>query len=148
MVSILFGTTHPESLCSWYFISCSVIVIWHSTWFNSSSFGFHNVFTYDVKYHLYADDIQLCISLYPNNKLNLSSSLKNLSHCISDIQLWMNQNLLKLNVNNTNIIFLASPYYVTIFNLFSIQCIQKIVNKLLDILLTSTYYVHSAVKKM
>jgi len=63
---------------------------------------------YRVKYHLYADDTQQYISLDPENELNYSSSLKNLEHHIADIRLWMTQNLLKLNDNKTNIIYLAS----------------------------------------
>jgi len=59
---------------------------------------------YGVKYHLYADNTQLYITLNHGNKLTFSSSLKNLEHCIPDIQLWMAQNLLKLNDNKSNII--------------------------------------------
>ena len=65
---------------------------------------------YGVKYHLYAYNTQLYISLDPDNELNFSYSLKNLEHCVADIRLCMTQNLLKLNDNKTNIIYLASPH--------------------------------------
>jgi len=61
---------------------------------------------------LYADDTQLYILLDPDNELNFSSSLNNLEHCIADIWLWMTQNLLKLNDNKTNIIYLAPAHYI------------------------------------
>jgi len=63
---------------------------------------------------LSADDTHLYIyiSLDPDTELNFSSSLKNLEHCIGDIRLWMTQNVLKLNDNKTNIIYLASPHCV------------------------------------
>jgi hypothetical protein len=67
---------------------------------------------YGVKYHLHADYTQLYISLDHDNELNISSSVKKLEHCIADIRLWMAQNLLKLNNNKTNILYLASPHCV------------------------------------
>jgi len=67
---------------------------------------------YAVKYHLYSDDTQVYILLDADNELNISSSLNNSEHCFADIRLWMTQNLLKLNDNKTNIIYLASPYCV------------------------------------
>jgi len=67
---------------------------------------------YGVKYQLYPDDTQLYISLDPDNKQNFSSFLNNLEHCIVDIRLLMTQNLLRLNDNKTNIIYLASPHCV------------------------------------
>ena len=33
-------------------------------------------------------------------------------HCIADIRLWMTQNLLRLNDNKTNILYLASPHCI------------------------------------
>jgi len=38
--------------------------------------------------------------------------LNNLKHYIADIRLWMTQNLLKLNDNKTNILYLASSHCV------------------------------------
>ena len=38
--------------------------------------------------------------------------MKNLEHYIADIRLWMTQNLLKLNENKINIIYLASSHCI------------------------------------
>ena len=54
---------------------------------------------YGVKYNLYSDDTQLYISVDPENELNVSSSLKNLEHCIDDNRFRMTRNLLKLNAD-------------------------------------------------
>ena len=60
-------------------------------------FVIHSVFTITqrcaVKYHLYADDTQLDVSLDPGNKADVSYSLENLERCIADNQLWMTSNL-------------------------------------------------------
>ena len=70
------------------------------------SLGFQR---YWVKYHLYADYTQLHISLDPDNELNVSSSLKNLEHCIADIRLCITPNLLNLNaafdIGDHNVLF-------------------------------------------
>jgi len=106
----------PESICSWY-------IIWHSFFclvfcLPLGSVLDSLVFTmytrplgiiaqrYVVKYMLYADDTQLCISLDPDNELNFSASLKYLENCIPYIRLWMTHNLLKLNYTKIYIIFL------------------------------------------
>jgi len=60
-----------------------------------------------IIYYFYVAETQLYISLDPDNELNFSSSLKNLKHSITDIWLWMIQNLLILNDNKTNIIYLV-----------------------------------------
>jgi len=51
---------------------------------------------YDIKYHLYADDTKLYVSLDHDNELNFSSSLKHLEHFLADIRLWMTKYLLDI----------------------------------------------------
>ena len=45
----------------------------------------------------------------PDSELNFSSPLKNLEHYNAGIQLWMTENLLKLNNDKINMTYLASP---------------------------------------
>ena len=61
---------------------------------------------------MYACDTQLYISLDPDNELNAYSSLENLENSIADIRLWMAHNLLRLNYNKANSIYLASTHCV------------------------------------
>lgn len=48
----------------------------------------------------YADNIQLCLSLCPDN----ITTLNLLFTCLKDIKLWMSQNFLQLNKDKTGII--------------------------------------------
>ena len=54
-----------------------------------------------VKYHFYADDIQLFIHLSPDDSLK---SFDRLRSCLSDIQVWMSENKLKVNPDKTGFI--------------------------------------------
>lgn len=53
--------------------------------------------------YLYADDIQLYISVEPRD----TASLENLSNCMSNIVQWMTANFLKLNKDKTEILIVG-----------------------------------------
>ena len=54
-----------------------------------------------VRYHFYADDTQLFIHLSPNDSLKSFDRLKS---CMNDIQVWMSEDKLKLNPDETEFI--------------------------------------------
>ena len=64
---------------------------------------------YDVRYHIYADDIQIYCSFNPRVTQSINESLDKLHQCISDIQSWMLTNKLKLNRDKTEFMIAASP---------------------------------------
>ena len=54
-----------------------------------------------LKYHLYADDIQLYISFNPSDPNSILTALAKLSACINEIRMWMTGNMLMLNDSKT-----------------------------------------------
>ncbi|KAJ0015323.1 hypothetical protein NQD34_008943 [Periophthalmus magnuspinnatus] len=61
-----------------------------------------------LRFHCYADDIQLYISTTSINP----SIHSTLTHCLTDIKNWMNHNFLKLNSDKTDFI-LIDPHNIT-----------------------------------
>ena len=57
-----------------------------------------------IHYHLYADDSQLYMSFKPSKPGSKEMCLHQLEGCISDIKLWMANNMLKLNDEKTEFI--------------------------------------------
>ena len=53
----------------------------------------------NIKYHCYADDPQVYMTLKPCDKRDdISSPIES---CITDISIWINRNMLKWNKNKT-----------------------------------------------
>lgn len=67
--------------------------------------------SYNINYHFYADDTQLYLSFDPKNRASFSDSLSTVQECIKDIKVWMNNNMLKLNDDKTEVLFISSPYF-------------------------------------
>jgi len=63
-----------------------------------------------LEYHFYADDIQLYVHFDPSSNLSIESALSTLTNCISDIQVWMTCNYLKLNNDKTEFFVAISSF--------------------------------------
>ena len=61
-----------------------------------------------IHYHLYADDNQLYMSFKPSKPGSKETCLHQLEGCISDIRLWMANNMLKLNDEKTEFIIFGT----------------------------------------
>ena len=71
--------------------------------------------SHDIKFHCYADDIQLYVSFTPSSK-GLSDAKGKLEKCIDDISIWMGLNGLKLNENKTELIVFGSKCMLSKIN--------------------------------
>ena len=63
-----------------------------------------------VKYHIYADDIQIYLEVNPNVPGDVQCALFKLMKCVEDIQRWMVENKLNLNEDKTEF-FIASSLH-------------------------------------
>ena len=62
---------------------------------------------HDIKYHCYADDIQLYISFSPNQVDSLNA-VRKLESCVEDIRVWMSSHSLKLNDEKSQFLCIGS----------------------------------------
>ena len=67
--------------------------------------------SYGLKFHFYADDTQIYLNFSAQQQLSFDECLSQVENCIVAIKSWMTQNLLKLNDEQTEILFITSPYY-------------------------------------
>ena len=67
--------------------------------------------SHNLDYHFYADDTQLYISFNPKEQSSFDLSSATMERCIREIKTWMNANMLKLNEDKTEVLFIASPHF-------------------------------------
>lgn len=58
--------------------------------------------------HFYADDSQLYLSFEPIDESNIEDIVNRVANCVSEIMHWMNNNMLKLNSDKTELIVFSS----------------------------------------
>ncbi len=66
--------------------------------------------THRLIHHFYADDTQLYLSFKPNDDVTQHEALTRIENCLKDIELWMHQNMLKLNADKTEVMLFSSKH--------------------------------------
>ena len=80
-----------------------------------------------LSYHSYADDTQLYMTMDHSNN-NWRDGLARIQLCVSEIREWMNQNMLKLNDDKTELIVFTSKYKQDLYNDLSITIGDTVVD--------------------
>ena len=81
-----------------------------------------------LSHHSYADDTQLYMTMDHSNN-NLRDGLARIQLCVSEIREWMNQNMLKLNDDKTElIVFISKIYKHNLYNDLSITIGNTVVD--------------------
>ena len=66
-----------------------------------------------VEFHLYADDMQIYLSFKPSISNSKFDCIARIEKCINEINIWMTQNLLKLNSDKTEIILFGTRHQLS-----------------------------------
>ena len=66
------------------------------------------VWKYQLKFHSYANDTQLCMAFKAKNKESLHQMISNIQNRIIDIKSWVTSNLLQLNIDKTEVLVLMN----------------------------------------
>ena len=80
-----------------------------------------------LSYHSYADDTQLDMTMDHSNN-NWRDGLARIKLYVSEIREWMNQNMLKLNDDKTELIVFTSKYKQDLYNDLSITISDTVVD--------------------
>ena len=64
--------------------------------------------SHGLLHHFYADDSQVYISFKPIDTVSQTEALHRIENCLTDIIIWMNTNMLKLNTDKTEVMLFTS----------------------------------------
>ena len=71
---------------------------------------------YDCSYHVYADDVHICVCFKPTSPASLLDAIGRIETCISEIQQWMTCNKLRLNSTKTELMAAVPPHRQRLVN--------------------------------
>ena len=74
-----------------------------------------------VEFHLYADNTQIYLSFKPSISNSKFDCIARIEKCINEINIWMTQNLLKLNIDKTEFILFGTRHQLSKVDDISIQ---------------------------
>ena len=57
--------------------------------------GWPNTMAYDMKFHLYADNTQLCTTFSCDDGVGFTTAISQIGNCLADITNWITTNKLK-----------------------------------------------------
>ena len=77
----------------------------------------HIIHKHGLKYHIYADDVQIYTIFDPNCSGDAGCALFHLSCCVKDLQTWMLNNRLKLNQAKNEFLLLYPPTITVPYNI-------------------------------
>jgi hypothetical protein len=66
-----------------------------------------------LKFHCYADDVQIYVIFDPKIPGDAACALFKLTRCIEELRNWLNDNMLKLNDSKTEFFIASSPHNMT-----------------------------------
>ena len=70
---------------------------------------------YNQEFHLYADDTQLYASFIASSNESRESCMTKINSCVAEISKWMSTNLLKLNQDESEVMFIATRQQLSKF---------------------------------
>ena len=76
---------------------------------------------HNLRFKIYADDTQIKISFDVKDKCDITVSIGLISECVADIKSWMTANMLKLNADKTEVMFITAPQYSAEMDICSID---------------------------
>ena len=79
---------------------------------------------HNLRYHCYADDTQIYLSIKPNE--NWASERSAIEACVADVGGWMNRNMLQLNQEKSELIVFSSKHRILRVNNSSLRLLHAV----------------------